>query len=315
MKAAVVRDFGAPPVIEDHPEPAAGEGELLIRVLAAPISPIVRALASGRHYSGTGEAGFVAGVDGVGTDPDGRLRYFLFPKSPLGSMAELSVASTSMTVEVPSDLSATRAAAVASAGLASWIALTRRAPIEPGATVMIAGVTGAAGSMAVQIARHLGAKRVVGIGRSAERLSGIALDAAIPLDEDADAGMRAEFDRSVDVVLDFIWGDPATRLIAAATSGRGARTGEPRLRYVQLGTIAGDTIPIRGDALRSSGLELLGSGIGSVPVQELARGAGELLTVADKAGFDATYVTHPLSQVAEAWSAPADVRRLLIPGA
>ncbi|MGO8469879.1 hypothetical protein AB9F45_35700, partial [Rhizobium leguminosarum] len=61
---------------------------------------------------------------------------------------------------------------------------------------------------------------------------------------------------------------------------RGSRMGEPRLRYVQLGTMAGDEIAIRGDMLRSTGLEMIGRGIGSVAVTDLVAGAGELLAVA-----------------------------------
>lgn len=313
MKAAVVETFGTPPVYREYEEPVAGEGETLVRVHAAPLSPIVRALAAGRHYASGTTAGFVPGVDGVGTDSQGRRVYFLFPKAPFGSMAELALVPDTMVVQLPDDISDVRAAAVATGGLASWIALTRRAPLEPGSTVLVNGATGAAGGMAVQIARHFGANRVVGVGRSRERLDRIALDVGIALDEDADAALRAEFDRGVDVVLDFLWGEPAARIIDAATRNRGSRTGEPRLRYVQLGTMAGEQVSLRGDAFRSTGLELIGSGIGSVAVGELLAGAGELLTTAGSAGFDAPVAALPLTDVAEAWNGPADLRYVLCP--
>lgn len=125
--------------------------------------------------------------------------------------------------------------------------------------------------------------------------------------------LRAEFDRGVDVVLDFIWGEPASRVIAAATKNRGSRLGEPRVRYVQLGTVAGDEISLRGDAFRGSGLELMGSGIGSVAIRELLAGARELLTETNKAGFDAPVTTLPLTAVADAWAGPSDVRYILSP--
>ncbi|MGC0870466.1 UNVERIFIED_ORG: hypothetical protein C7430_102113 [Pantoea agglomerans] len=82
MRAAVVTRFDAPPSYGYFSEPVAGEGEVVIRVLAAPLSPIVKSLATGRHYSGTAEANFIPGIDGVGIDPDGKRVYFLFPKSP-----------------------------------------------------------------------------------------------------------------------------------------------------------------------------------------------------------------------------------------
>ncbi|AGA09541.1 hypothetical protein C770_GR4pC0832 (plasmid) [Sinorhizobium meliloti GR4] len=75
------------------------------------------------------------------------------------------------------------------------------------------------------------------------------------------------FDRGVDSVLDFLWGEPATRIIAAATQNGGSGTGEPRVRYVQLVTVAGDDISLRGVAFQGSGLELMGSGIGSVAIR------------------------------------------------
>jgi NADPH:quinone reductase-like Zn-dependent oxidoreductase len=314
MKAAVVSTFGQSPEFGSFTDPVAKDGETVIKVHAAALSPIVRALAAGKHYASGANAGFVPGVDGVGTDVRGRRVYFLFPKAPFGSMAEISLVSDDMVVPIPDDIPDARAAAVTTGGLASWIALTRRAPLQPGSTVLINGATGAAGGMAVQIARHFGARRIIAVGRNPDRLSELPVEAAIPLDAAADAALRAEFDRGVDVVLDFLWGEPASRVIAAATNHRGSRTGEPRLRYVQLGTMAGPEISLRGDALRSSGLELLGSGIGSVAVRELLAGAGELIGATLEAGFDMPVTTLPLAAVAEAWADASNTRYVLCTG-
>ncbi|CCV13946.1 zinc-binding alcohol dehydrogenase family protein [Mesorhizobium sp. STM 4661] len=313
MKAAVVNHFGEPPEYGDFREPEASDGETIIRVHAAPLSPIVRGLAAGKHYASGANAGFVPGVDGVGTDPDGRRVYFLFPKAPFGSMGEMSLVSNDMVVPIPDDISDVRAAAVTTGGLASWIALTRRTPLHKGSTVLINGATGAAGGMAIQIARHFGATRIIGVGRNLHKLSELNLEARIKLDDAADDALREEFDRGVDVVLDFIWGEPASRVIAAATKNRGSRIGEPRVRYVQLGTVAGDEISLRGDSLRSTGLELLGSGIGSVAVRDLLAGAGELIAATQRAGFDAPVTTLPLTAVGEAWAGSPDVRYVLSP--
>jgi NADPH:quinone reductase-like Zn-dependent oxidoreductase len=314
MKAAIVTQFGKPPVYGDYDEPVAGDGETVVRVHAAPLSPIVKALAAGTHYTSSTQAGFVPGVDGVGTDPQGRRVYFLFPKAPFGSMGELALASTQMLVPIPDGISDIRAAAVATGGLASWVALTRRAPLPPGSTVLVNGATGAAGGMAVQVARHFGAAKVVAVGRNRAKLGRLGADVQISLDDArADDALRAEFDHGVDVVLDFLWGAPGTRIIAAATKNRGSRAGEPRLRYVQLGTIAGDEIPMRGDSFRGSGLELIGSGIGSVAISELLAGTGELLSAAQEAGFDAPVTRLPLTAVSQAWVGPADIRYILSP--
>lgn len=315
MKAAVVHSFSAPPSFGDFREPEAGADEIVVTVRAAALTPIVRGLASGRHYASGSAARFVPGVDGVGTDDAGRRVYFLFPKAPFGSMAEKSLAASSMVVPVPDELSDERAAALVPGGLASWIALTRRAKLQAGETVMVIGATGASGSMALQIAQHLGAGKVIAVGRDATKLDRLGADVKIALDDSADAGLRAQFDQGVDVVLDFVWGVPASRVLHAATRDRGSRTGEPRLRYVQLGTIAGDEIPLRGDMFRSTGLELIGSGIGSVSVAELVAGANELLTIAPSAGFHAPFKSLPLQAVAEAWEGDPDVRYILTPSA
>jgi NADPH:quinone reductase-like Zn-dependent oxidoreductase len=175
------------------------------------------------------------------------------------------------------------------------------------------GATGAAGGMATQIARHFGASRVIAVGRSKLKLERVDADVKIAWGDDADRLLRAQFDQGVNVVLDFVWGEPAVRVLRAATKDRGARAGEPRLRVVQLGTVAGDEIPIRGDMLRSTGLELIGSGIGSVSVKELLAGAGELLAAAPGAGFRAPFESLPLSAVTDVWNEESDVRRLLLP--
>ncbi len=311
MKAVVVNAFGVPPAFQDFREPQAGDGEVVITVHAAPLSPIAKGLASGRHYASGASAVFVPGVDGVGVDDAGRRVYFLFPKSPFGSMAEKSLALRSMMVPVPAALSSEAAAAIAAGGLASWVAFSRRAKLHKGETVLVLGATGAAGSMALQTARYFGATRVIAVGRSRSRLEKLDADVKIALDGDADSALRAELDRGVDVVLDFVWGEPALRVLRAATKDRGARTGEPRIRYVQLGTLAGDEIAIRGDMLRSTGLELMGSGIGSVAVSELLVGAGELLAAAPTAGFHAPFESVPFDAVDAAWHGDSSVRYIL----
>jgi NADPH:quinone reductase-like Zn-dependent oxidoreductase len=313
MKAAVVNSFGDPPSFQDFREPEAGEDETVVTVEAAALSPIVRGLASGRHYASGATAGFVPGVDGVGIDSEGRRVYFLFPKAPFGSMAEQSLVAKTMTVPVPDALASDRAAALVTGALASWMAFSRRARLQKGETVLILGATGASGSMAIQTARHFGAGKVVAVGRNAAKLERLDADVRIALDGHADTALRDQFDCGVDVVLDFVWGDAAARVLKAATSGRGSRMGEPRLRYVQLGTIAGDEIAIRGDMLRSTGLELIGSGIGSIAVAELLAGAGELLAVATQAGLNTQFKSLPLRAVDEAWNGDTDTRYILMP--
>ena len=65
--------------------------------------------------------------------------------------------------------------------------------------------------------------------------------------------------------------------------------------------------------LRSTGVELMGSGIGSVAVKDLVAGAGELLSAAPEAGFNAPFESMPLRSIAAAWNGDPDVRYILTP--
>ncbi|MGX5024796.1 quinone oxidoreductase family protein [Enterobacter sp. UPMP2060] len=312
MRAAVVSRFDAPPSYDEFPDPVAGEGEIVVRVLAAPLSPIVKYLAAGKHYSGSGEANFVPGIDGVGIAPDGRRVYFLFPKPPFGSMAGKVLVSADSAVPVPEGVDDAQVAAVVTAGLSSWVALTLKAKFRRGEAVLINGATGSAGKMAVQIAAWLGASRIIATGRNRRKLEQLPANVEkIVLDDSADEALRKVFSSQVDVVLDYLWGEPAKRIITQATANRGSKLGEPRLRFVQIGSIAGEKVTLHADSFRSSGLEMLGAGIGSLPVQGLIAGAGELLAALPEAGFATPVKTCALSGVAQRWDDETDEERIV----
>ena len=78
--------------------------------------------------------------------------------------------------------------------------------------------------------------------------------------------------------------------------------------------MAGDEISVRGDMLRSTGLELIGSGIGSVASKSCWPVLGELLTAAATADFDVPFTSLPLRAVADAWNGAPEVRHILTPG-
>ncbi len=82
MKAAIVLGAGQAPVSGDFSEPLPSAGEHRVTVTAAALSPLVKARASGVHYSSSGRFPFVAGVDGAGRLDDGRSVYFFLPTGP-----------------------------------------------------------------------------------------------------------------------------------------------------------------------------------------------------------------------------------------
>jgi NADPH:quinone reductase-like Zn-dependent oxidoreductase len=171
MKALLVSDFERTPEWTDFAEPVPGEGEVLVHVTAAGLSNLARMQASGRHYASPTAVPFVAGIDGVGRLDDGSRVYFFAGRRPFGAFAERSIAPAELCVPVPADVSDVTAASIANAAMSSWAALVQRAAIQPGEAVLINGATGASGSLAVKIAKHLGAGKVIVTGRNPDVLA------------------------------------------------------------------------------------------------------------------------------------------------
>jgi len=103
----------------------------------------------------------------------------------------------------------------------------------------------------------------------------------------------------VDVVLDYLWGESAQALIEAAA--RFGPDGVP-VRYVQIGAASGANITLPSAALRSSALQLMGSGMGSVPMPCLFAAIAGVLAAAPAAGFQITTQSMPLAQLEQAWA-------------
>ncbi len=313
MHAAVVYELGQPPRYQSFPDPEPTDGEALVRVRAAGLHPIVKALASGTHYAGTGEVPMVPGVDGVGTLGDGTRVYFGFARKPWGTMCERTVVPRSKCIPVPDGLEDEVAAAIANPGMSAWLSLKERAALVPGETVLISGVTGVAGRLAVQAARLLGAKRVIGAGRNPESLQSAGLDAVIRLDESEEViskALAAEVEQGIDVIIDYLWGRP-TELILDAIA-KGFRPDRARTtRLVEVGESAGKTITMRGAILRSVDLRILGSGFGAVALQGVLDAIPALFSLAAKGDLSVDFEPVPLSEVESAWTRYAGGRRIV----
>ena len=301
MKAAIVTQAGANPVYGDFAEPVARADQFIIEVKAAALSPLTRGRAAGSHYSALHQYPQVVGVDGVGT-LGGQRVYFVLPEPPYGSMAERVAIVPERCVMLPEGLDDVAAAAIANPGMSSWAALRQRAKLMAGETVLINGATGSAGSLAVQIARHLGAKKIVATGRNPAALQELGADVTISLAQEPaafEAACREQFALGVDVVLDYLWGASAETLLVSAA--KTAKDGVP-LRYVEIGAASGGDIKLPGAVLRASAISLMGSGIGSVSMAHLLRSIEELFQAAAQGpGFAVKTRAVPLSGVEQAW--------------
>lgn len=317
MKAAIVHAYGEPPRYGEFAAPRAESGEIVITVQASSVSPLALTRVSGAHYSAGISPPFVAGVDGVGTTPEGRAVYFGFPRPPFGSLAEETVVALDHTLPLPRGIDLPTAAAAAIPGMSSWIPLMVHAPIRPGESVLVNGATGIAGRLAVQVAKHLGAHRVIATGRSETTLRPLAAlgaDVLLPLDQPPEAfreAVRREArDSAIGVVLDYLWGSPA-ELILSALGGPMAPRGPARIRFVQIGQMAGATITLGSALLRSSGVELVGSGIGSSTDAEVFRRIGEFLEALATRHFRIVTKLEPLASVEQVWPRSSQAARLV----
>lgn len=320
MKAAIIHQFGEVPHYSDFPDPVATEGETLVNVRAAVLENFDKITASGKHYgSRTLFPRFpaIAGTDGAGLTADGRSVVFGKIRPPYGAFAEKAAAG--YVLPIPEGVDAIHAAAMPSAVLTSLLPLKYTAGLQEGETVLVNGATGVSGRIAIQLARLLGAGRVVGTGRnpaSLRLLESLGADAAIDISQPEalvkDALAAAAGEGSYDIVVDFLWGRPAELLLETFTPHS---VGFPthRVRYIQVGEKAGKTMTLPAAALRTSGVVL--QGVGPLPPEALA---SEMAAVWEWIKEDRFYMDIeevPLARVGEAWQRNdlAGKRLVLVP--
>jgi NADPH2:quinone reductase len=302
VKAALVREVGGAPEIGDAAEPTGDT----IEVLAAPVNPIDLAVSRGVLATGHPPLPYVPGCEAVGRTADGRIVWVFggaFGRTANGGMAERAAIGDAHAIEVPDGADPAVAAGLGIAGLAGWLPLAWRAPLEGGENVLVLGATGSVGLVAVQTARLLGAARVVAAGRSAEGLERAVecgADAAIRLDEAGDlvaAFKRAFGGEGPTYVFDPLWGAPATAAVEAARSGA---------TIVNLGQSAGATAELASAAVRFKSLSIYGHTNFACPPDELAEHYRRLVghVTAGEIRFDVERV--PLDSVADAWRRQAE---------
>jgi NADPH:quinone reductase-like Zn-dependent oxidoreductase len=301
MHAAVVRAFDHPPRYETVDPPVAAADEILVDVLATGLHPRVRSGASGDHYADGDTLPLIPGIDGVGRHPDGTRGYFLTLDPIHGSLADQVVVPRRRWIPLPDDADEIAVAAGVNPAMSSWLPLRHRVDLRPGQTVLVVGATGSAGRMAVQIARQLGAGRVIAAGRDPKRraaLTALGADAAVPLNADA---VRAEA-ADVDVVVDYLWGEPAAAVLAGVLAAR-TDPGRP-LTWLHIGAVAGPTLELPSAALRAHNLTIQGSGQGSMSTADMAAGLPAIVDTlaAGTITVDATAV--PLRDVETTWTDP-----------
>ncbi|MDF2430840.1 MAG: hypothetical protein JWP44_471 [Mucilaginibacter sp.] len=230
--------------------------------------------AKGEHYDPYKKLPVIVGVDGVGVLLDGTRVY---TGSKYGMMAEKAAISSRMMVPLPDGIDDVTAAAIANPAVSAWLSLEWKGRLQKGDCVLILGATGVTGKLAIQIAKHLGAGKIVALGRNPEALNtlkDLGADVVISLnhpDEDIKHSIAEEAKRQpFDLVLDYLWGKPA-ELLLEALKGHDLHAESHFTRYLQIGEMAGASINLDASILRSSSIEISGVGGGSVPMEVLAK--------------------------------------------
>jgi NADPH:quinone reductase-like Zn-dependent oxidoreductase len=316
MYAAVVRSFGLAPKYEwfDTPEPS-GKNEVLVDVLAAGLHPRVRSQADGSHYTSPRALPLIPGIDGVGRLPNGLLVYFVAPDTSLGTFAEKAVVDLRRSVPLPADVDPVRIAAAMNPAMSSWVTLRRRVDFQPGQKILVLGATGNAGQMAVQIAKLLRASQVIGAGRDSDRLKALlalGADEIVSLADEPErvAKRLGEAASEVDIVLDYLWGQPAERAMLAILTQRSDRS--RKLSWVQIGSIAGPTAAVPSVALRAANFHVLGSGQGSVSTANYVAELPALVDAIAARKLQVNAVPFPLSEVETVWHALSDIKERVV---
>lgn len=321
MKAAVIFQKGeAPKYVEDFAEPEVqSEKELLISVKASALKNLDKMRASGKHYSTQHEewTAKVPGGDGVGLLADGTCVYAI---GVSGMIAEKATIEKDIMVKLPAGIDDATAAALPNAVMGSALALRFRAGLQKGETVLVNGATGVTGKISVQIAKHYGAKKVIATGRNEQSLKALltlGADEVISLKQDDESlvsqikGIYRE--NPVDVVIDYLWGHSA-ELIFASLKGNGGFS--HRTRFITVGGMAGDTITLSSSILRSTDIQISGSGLGTWSREEvkvlIAEILPEMFQLAVEGKLKIETVNIALKDIEKAWDMSIESGKRLV---
>jgi NADPH:quinone reductase len=324
VRAAIVEAMGRPPAPAEVPFPRRDRGEALVRIRAAALNPVELHIWSGHFFDGPPRPPYVIGLEGVGVVEEGerlapgtRVRVeFVHPGYGRdGAVAEYAVApeepdasdraSQASLAPIGDELDDPAAAALGVPVFTALMCLERaqRAGASlDGAHVLVTGATGAVGTVAVQLAKLMGAARVVAAGRNRERLErslSLGADATVELGAGLGAAeLRDRFSEAaggrLDVALDPLWGEPARAAIDALT-----RDGV----YVSFGQAASPVAELSGIPLRNRRVAVVGhSGAWATP-RERQAALARAHSLASRAGSPLRLEVEELGldEIGDAW--------------
>ncbi|MGC1184311.1 MAG: zinc-binding dehydrogenase [Candidatus Dormiibacterota bacterium] len=320
MGAAVVETLGSAPTFQEIPRPTPKADQVLIQIGAAGLNPIDLRIASGTFYGGAPDVPYVPGSEGVGIVVDGstelkgeRVR-FETARGTSGALAEWTVAAPQSCLPLPAELDTATAAGVGVAGIAAWICLVDKVQLKAGESVLILGATGAVGQVAVQIAKLLGAGRIVAAGRDPGALAktlDLGADAVVTIADQSPDTIRQELMDAaggpLNVIFDPVWGRPLEDAIGATAQSA---------RVIHLGESAGSDATLSSATVRGRQLTIIGHASPQTPWETRARAFNEVADHAAAGRIRLSLEEMPLSEISSAWQRQADsphIKLVLIP--
>lgn len=303
MRAAVIERYGELPVLRDVPEPKA-DGSSLVEVTAAPLNPVDISIAGGKFYAGSPPTPYVPGGEGIGRlEQNGKAgpRVYFRAALPNGAMAERAVVSSDQVVAIPDSVPDGVAAALGTPGMTAYLALTRRAQLKAGETVLILAASGVLGTIAVQVARLLGAGRVIAAARNEPglaRAKELGADATVDLKQTDGLTDRIKeaSHGQLSVVIDPLWGVPGVAALEAMS---------PFGRFVQLGASAAQEAVVKSGTVRGRFLSILGFTVFLVPWDDRAAAYRKLIDYAAAGQLKVEFEVLPLEAAPDAWKQQA----------
>jgi NADPH2:quinone reductase len=221
MRAIRVSRWGGPEVLElleDVPVPAAGDGQLLVRVNRAGVN-YADTHQTENSYLARYELPLTPGAEVAGTTDDGRRIVAL---TASGGYAEYAAVPAATAFDVPDGVSDAQALALLVQGLTAWHLYRTSARLRDGESVVVHAASGGVGSLAVQLGNAFGAGRVIATASSEEKRAlarELGADAAVDVTREdlGDALIEANGGHRVDVVLEMAGGrvfDASLRALA-----------------------------------------------------------------------------------------------------
>jgi NADPH2:quinone reductase len=296
VKAIQIAEFGGPEVMQlvDVPQPEPADGEVLVKIARAGVN-FADTHVTRNDYLADQKLPLIPGGELSGTTPDGRR---VAAMTMNGGYAEYIAVPEAALVPVPDEVSDDQAAGLLLQGLTARALLTTCARLQPGETVVIEAAAGGTGSIAVQLAKRLGA-RVIGLASSEEKRALVErLGADATVDSRSDDLRQAILDandgKQVDAVLEMTGGDAFEATM---------RTLAPFGRMVTFGIASREQNSVETGHLMRNSRAVIGFWLVHLFTRpdELRGGIAELLGAVAKGELEVVIGgVHPLSEASKA---------------